>query len=126
MVRFGLIPEFIGRLPVVTTLAPLSKEDLLKILVEPKNAVTRQFAKLLAMEGVSLKFEDEALEALAQKASEKGTGARGLRSLIENLMVQIMFDIPSQKNITECMITADTVNGKSGPVLHRKSQRNTA
>ncbi len=126
LVRFGLIPEFIGRLPVVTTLAPLSKEDLLKILVEPKNAVTRQFAKLLAMEGVSLKFEDEALEALAQKASEKGTGARGLRSLIENLMVQIMFDIPSQKNITECIITADTVNGKSGPVLHRKSQRNTA
>ena len=123
LVHFGLIPEFIGRLPVVTTLAPLNKEDLLKILVEPKNALTRQYAKLLAMEGVSLKFEDGALEALAQKAGEKGTGARGLRSLIENLMVQIMFDIPSQKDIVECIITADTVNGKAGPVLRRKTTK---
>ena len=104
-------------MPVVTVLNPLSREDLLKILVEPRNAVTRQYAKLLAMEGVSLKFEQGALEALAEQASEKGTGARGLRSLIENLMVQIMFDLPSRKDIGECIITADTVNGKAGPVL---------
>ena len=85
--------------------------------MEPRNAVTRQYAKLLAMEGVSLKFEQGALEALAEQASEKGTGARGLRSLIENLMVQIMFDLPSRKDVGECIITADTVHGKSGPVL---------
>ena len=110
-VRFGLIPEFVGRLPVVTALEPLSKDDLLKILVEPKNAVTRQYAKLLAMENVKLTFEKSALERLAELASQKGTGARGLRSLIEKVMAGIMFSIPSETDVTECVITEDTVNG---------------
>ncbi len=111
LVRFGLIPEFIGRLPVVTALEPLSKEDLLKILVEPKNAVTRQYAKLMAMENIKLTFEKPALERLAELAYKKGTGARGLRSLIEKVMVNIMFDVPSMKNVKECIITAATVDG---------------
>ena len=111
MIHFGLIPEFIGRLPVVTALEPLSKEDLLRILTEPRNALTRQYAKLLAMEGVKLSFEKEALEAIAGKAFEKGTGARGLRSLIESIMIDVMFSVPSRKDVKECIITADTVSG---------------
>ena len=111
MIHFGLIPEFIGRLPVVTALEPLSKEDLLRILTEPRNALTRQYAKLLAMEGVNLSFEKEALEAIADKAFEKGTGARGLRSLIESIMIDVMYSIPSRKDVRECVITAATVAG---------------
>ena len=116
--KYGLIPEFIGRLPVITSLEPLTKEDLVKILVEPKNSITRQYEKLLAIEGVKLTFEKAALEALAQKAFEKGTGARGLRAIIEQMMVDIMFDLPSRTDVAECIITADTV--ESGvPVLKK-------
>ena len=111
MIHFGLIPEFIGRLPVVTALEPLSKEDLLRILTEPKNALTRQYAKLLAMEGVKLSFRKDALEAIADKAFEKGTGARGLRSLIESIMIDVMYSVPSRKDVKECIITAATVAG---------------
>ena len=112
LVKYGLIPEFIGRLPVITSLEPLTKEDLVKILVEPKNSITRQYEKLLAIEGVKLTFEKAALEALAQKAFEKGTGARGLRAIIEQMMVDIMFDLPSRTD------AADTV--ESGvPVLKK-------
>ena len=112
LVKYGLIPEFIGRLPVIT------KEDLVKILVEPKNSITRQYEKLLAIEGVKLTFEKAALEALAQKAFEKGTGARGLRAIIEQMMVDIMFDLPSRTDVAECIITTDTV--ESGvPVLKK-------
>ena len=123
LVRFGLIPEFIGRLPVVTALEPLSKEDLLKILVEPKNAVTRQYAKLLAMENVKLTFRDDALERLAELAYRKGTGARGLRSLIENVMVDIMFNVPSADGVLECIITADTVNGGEPQLVRAKKKK---
>ena len=118
LVKYGLIPEFIGRLPVITSLEPLTKEDLVKILVEPKNSITRQYEKLLAIEGVKLTFEKAALEALAQKDFEKGTGARGLRAIIEQMMVDIMFDLPSRTDVAECIITADTV--ESGvPVLKK-------
>lgn len=118
LVKYGLIPEFIGRLPVITSLEPLTKEDLVKILIEPKNSITRQYEKLLAIEGVKLTFEKAALEALAQKAFEKGTGARGLRAIIEQMMVDIMFDLPSRTDVAECIITADTV--ESGvPVLKK-------
>ena len=110
LVRYGLIPEFIGRLPVVTALEPLTKPDLVKILTEPKNALTRQYEKLLAYENVRLRFEPEALDALAEKAVQKGTGARGLRSIIESMMSSIMFDLPSiSGEIAECIITKDTV-----------------
>ena len=118
LVKYGLIPEFIGRLPVITSLEPLTKEDLVKILVEPKNSLTRQYEKLHAIEGVKLTFDKVALEALAQKAFEKGTGARGLRAIIEQMMVDIMFDLPSRTDVAECIITADTV--ESGvPVLKK-------
>ena len=109
LVRYGLIPEFIGRLPVVTALEPLTKPDLMKILTEPKNSLTRQYEKLLAYENVKLSFEPEALEALADKAVAKGTGARGLRSIIESMMSSIMFDLPSRNDIAECIITKNTV-----------------
>ena len=110
LVRYGLIPEFIGRLPVVTALEPLTKSDLVKILTEPKNSLTRQYEKLLAYENVRLEFEPEALDALAEKAVQKGTGARGLRSIIESMMSSIMFDLPSRSGeIAECIITKDTV-----------------
>ena len=120
-VRFGLIPEFVGRLPVVTALEPLSKDALLKILVEPKNAVTRQYAKLLAMDGVKLTFEQDALERLADLAAEKGTGARGLRSLIEKVMADIMFELPTATGVKECIITRATVDGGK-PTLIRDGE----
>ena len=122
LVRYGLIPEFIGRLPVVTSLEPLTKDDLMKILTEPKNALTRQYEKLLAYENVKLKFEKSALEALADKAVAKGTGARGLRSLIENMMSSIMFDLPSRTDVAECIITKDTVE-TGVPKLKKKSAK---
>jgi ATP-dependent Clp protease ATP-binding subunit ClpX len=119
LLKFGLIPEFVGRLPVLSSLTRLSKEDLMRILTEPRNALVRQYVKLLAMEGVTLRFETAALAALAEKAVAKGTGARGLRSLLEELMLDIMYSVPSDRNIRECLITADTVAGK-GPVLTLK------
>lgn len=117
LVRYGLIPEFIGRLPVVTALQPLTKDDLLRILVEPKNAVTRQFARLLQMENVKLTFEQGALEELAEQASRKGTGARGLRSLLESVMTDVMFDVPSRKDVRECVVTRETVLGGPAKLL---------
>ena len=119
LVRFGLIPEFVGRLPVLTTLEPLTKDALMQILTEPKNAVTRQFAKLMDMEGVKLTFRKDALEAIAEKAASKGTGARGLRSQLEKLMLEIMFRIPSEKNVAECIITAETVDGKDPELKYK-------
>ena len=118
LIRYGLIPEFIGRLPVVTSLEKLKKEDLMRILTVPKNSLVRQFEKLLAYEGVRLSFEQEALELLAEKAVRKGTGARGLRSLIENMMSHIMFDLPSRTDVAECIITAVTV--ETGIPKYRK------
>jgi ATP-dependent Clp protease ATP-binding subunit ClpX len=112
LLKFGLIPEFVGRLPVLSSLTRLSKEDLMRILTEPRNALVRQYEKLLAMEGVALRFEDAALAALAEKAVAKGTGARGLRSLLEELMLDIMYSVPSDRNVSECLITAGTVAGK--------------
>ncbi len=120
-IKFGFIPEFIGRLPVVTDLSPLKKEDLIRILTEPKNALIRQYIKLMEMENVKLMFQEEALSALADKAVLKGTGARGLRTILENLMLEIMYSVPSQTEISECVITADTVKGGE-PVLKKKSK----
>ncbi len=121
-IKFGFIPEFIGRMPIVADLAPLKKEDLMRILTEPKNALIRQYVKLMEMENVKLVFENEALSALADKAVVKGTGARGLRSILEELMLDIMYSVPSQTEISECVITADTVKG-SPPVLKKKTSR---
>ncbi len=109
LIKFGLIPEFIGRLPVVSSLQKLSEDDLVRILKEPKNALIKQYQKLMEMEGVALHFEDDAIRALAEKAVKKGTGARGLRSIIEELMLDIMFSVPSRNDVKECIITRETV-----------------
>ena len=115
LLKFGLIPEFIGRLPIVATLKELDKEALKKIVVEPKNALVKQYKKLLEIDGVELEFKDDALEAIVNKAIELKTGARGLRSIIEGIMTDIMFEIPSNDKITKCIITKETVENGSEP-----------
>ena len=117
LLKFGLIPEFIGRLPIVATLRDLDKNTLVKILQEPKNSLVKQYQKLFEIDGVELVFAREALEAIVDKAIERKTGARGLRSIIEEIMRDIMFDIPSNPNIEKCIITKDTVLGTSRPKI---------
>ncbi|ACI61015.1 TPA: ATP-dependent Clp protease ATP-binding subunit ClpX [Streptococcus pyogenes] len=115
--KFGLIPEFIGRLPVVAALEQLKTSDLIRILTEPRNALVKQYQALLSYDGVELEFDKAALEAIATKAIERKTGARGLRSIIEETMLDIMFEIPSQEDVTKVRITKAAVEGKSKPVL---------
>ena len=118
LLKFGLIPEFIGRLPIIATLQDLDKDALVKILVEPKNSLVRQYKKLFELDGVELIFEKEALEAIVDKAVERKTGARGLRSIIEEIMRDIMFDIPSNPNIEKCIVTKETVlEGKEPQII---------
>ena len=119
LIKFGLIPEFIGRLPVVSSLEKLKEDDLVKILTEPKNALIKQYQKLMEMENVKLIFEPNAIKALAERAVKKGTGARGLRALIEELMLEIMYSVPSREDVSECIVTKETV--KTGiPVVKTK------
>ena len=115
LLKFGLIPEFIGRLPIVATLKELDKQALIKILIEPKNSLIKQYQKLFEIDGVDLIFEQDALEAIVDKAIERKTGARGLRSIIEEIMRDIMFEIPSNPNIEKCIITKQTVLENKGP-----------
>ncbi|MCI9063059.1 MAG: ATP-dependent Clp protease ATP-binding subunit ClpX [Clostridia bacterium] len=115
LLRFGLIPEFIGRLPIVGTLKELDKEALSEILVKPKNSLVKQYKKLFEIDNVELEFKDEAIEAIVEKAIERNTGARGLRSIIEEIMTDIMFEIPSNRKISKCIITKDTVTGDGKP-----------
>ena len=115
LLKFGMIPEFIGRLPIIATLKDLDKEALIKITTEPKNALVKQYKKLFELDKVELEFEKEALEAIVEKAIERKTGARGLRSIIEEIMRDIMFEIPSNPNIEKCVITKDTVLNNAGP-----------
>ena len=115
LLKYGLIPEFIGRLPIIATLKDLDKEALIKIATEPKNALVKQYQKLLEMDDVMLEFKQEALEAIVDKAIERKTGARGLRSIIEEIMRDIMFEIPSTPNISKCRITKETVLDKKEP-----------
>ena len=117
LLKFGLIPEFVGRLPIIATLRELDRTALLKIVTEPKNALVKQYKKLFAMDNVELEFEEEALNAIVDKAIERNTGARGLRSIIEDVMRDIMFDIPSNPKIEKCIITKATVEGKEPPKL---------
>ena len=126
LLNFGFIPEFVGRLPVVTTLAELTEEQLVSILAEPKNALTKQFAKLLAMEGVDLEFTPDALAELAAQALKKGTGARALRSLIERLMLDVMYDVPESGNIVHVKVTRPVVIGESKPILRHKPEAEAA
>ena len=124
LLKFGLIPEFIGRLPIIATLKDLDREALIKIATEPKNALVKQYQKLLEMDNVELEFKKEALEAIVDKAIERKTGARGLRSIIEEIMRDIMFEIPSTPNISKCIITKDTVLNNAGPELIIEEKQN--
>lgn len=115
--RFGLIPEFIGRLPVLASLEPLSEDTLFQILTVPKNAIVKQYQKMLELDDVVLQFEEEALLEIAKEAIERKTGARGLRSIIENIMLDVMYELPSLDEVKECIITQDAVLGRSSPIL---------
>ncbi|WP_353092893.1 ATP-dependent Clp protease ATP-binding subunit ClpX [Tissierella praeacuta] len=129
LLKFGLIPEFVGRLPVIVTLEELDEETLVKILTEPKNALVKQYKELFTIDGVELEFEDEALLAIAKKAIERKTGARGLRSIIEETMLDIMYEIPSRDDIEKCVITKETIENKVEPTLvlsdRKKKSRST-
>jgi ATP-dependent Clp protease ATP-binding subunit ClpX len=116
LLKYGLIPEFIGRLPVIATLHSLDETALLNILTEPRNALVKQYKKLLMLEGVELEFEEEALKAVVTKAMERGTGARALRSIIEDVMLDIMFQLPGRQNISKCIITRDTILKTKEPI----------
>ena len=120
--KFGMIPEFLGRLPIIFTLKGLDKEMLVKILREPKNAILKQYQKLLALDEVKLDFDDSALEAIAEKAMEKDTGARALRAIIEEFMLDIMYEIPKDDNIGEVTITRAYIEGTGGPVIRLRGQ----
>ncbi len=124
LVRFGLIPEFVGRVPITVTLEGLDKAALVRILKEPKNALIKQYQKLFGFDDVNLKFEEDAIEAIANKAFEKKTGARGLRSIMENVLMDVMYRIPSDETIESCVITKETVEGNSAPLLiHQEVMR---
>jgi ATP-dependent Clp protease ATP-binding subunit ClpX len=126
LLKFGLIPEFIGRLPVIATLDELDANDLIRILVEPKDAIIKQYKKLFALENVNLKFTDGALKAVANLSMERKSGARGLRSILENTMLEIMYDIPSRNDIKECVINEDVVLKKEKPILIYETKSETA
>lgn len=117
LLKFGLIPEFIGRLPVLASLEQLNVEALVQILTEPKNALAKQYQKMLELDNVELEFEQEALNEIAKLAIERKTGARGLRSIIESIMLDVMFELPSRDDIVKCVITAETVTNKANPKL---------
>ncbi|MED2975359.1 ATP-dependent protease ATP-binding subunit ClpX [Bacillus swezeyi] len=117
LLRFGLIPEFIGRLPIIASLEPLDEKALVEILTKPKNALVKQYSKMLELDNVELVFEDEALTEIAKKAIERKTGARGLRSIIEGIMLDVMFDLPSREDIEKCVITGQTVTDGEPPRL---------
>jgi len=117
LLKYGLIPEFVGRLPVITSLEPLDEEALVRILSEPKNALVKQYQKLLEMDNVHLEFESDALKAIAAEAIKRNTGARGLRAIIESIMLDVMFDVPSRTDINHCLITKDAVQNKIVPTL---------
>ncbi|MCH5255068.1 MAG: ATP-dependent Clp protease ATP-binding subunit ClpX [Lachnospiraceae bacterium] len=122
LMKFGLIPEFVGRVPITVTLEGLDKAALIRILTEPKNALVKQYQKLFEFDEVKLQVEEEAVEAIADLAHARKTGARGLRSIMETVMMDIMYEIPSDDNIAECIVTKDAVEGKSGPLVHYRNR----
>ena len=126
LVKFGIIPELIGRLPVITTLQELDEDALVKILTEPKNAVVKQFTAMLGMDGVKLNITDDALRAIAKMAVARKTGARGLRSILERVLMQPMFDAPDKEDLAEIVIDADVVDGKKSPVEIMKESKKVA
>jgi ATP-dependent Clp protease ATP-binding subunit ClpX len=123
LVKYGMIPEIVGRLPVICSLDELSSDQLLQILTEPKNALTRQYKKLFQMEGVKLEFSDEALGAVVRMAQKRGTGARALRSVIEEAMLNIMYELPSRKDVSECLITEESIVSHAPPIYGNSKER---
>ena len=117
LLKYGLIPEFIGRLPVLVTLEELSKDALVRIITEPKNALIKQYRKLFAMDDVELEVTDDAVEAIAEQALERKTGARGLRGIMEKIMNNIMYELPSRDDVNKCIITRETVEAEKDPEL---------
>lgn len=117
LLKFGMIPEFVGRVPVIVTLDALNEDDLVRILTEPKNALIKQYQQMFLMDKVVLEFEDEAIRAVAREASKRKTGARGLRAVLEDKMLEIMYDLPSRSNIAKCVITEDVVVSNADPTL---------
>lgn len=126
LLSFGMIPEFIGRLPVVAALDPLSEDELMSILTDTKNALIKQYAKLLSIEGVSLNVTKDALRAMAEQAAKKGTGARALRSMLERIMLDVMYDIPSREDVAEVTVNRAVVEGKRQPTVRRKQDKDAA
>ena len=126
LIRFGMIPEFIGRLPVLSALDALTEEEMVEILTDTKNAMIKQYTKLFAMEGVRLSVTKDALKALAAQAVTKGTGARALRSMLERIMLEIMYDVPSREDIAEVTINRAVVEGKKLPLIRKKQDKDAA
>ncbi len=126
LLKYGLIPEFIGRLPVVATLDDLTEEDLVKILTQPRNAITRQYQRLFDLDGVALRFAPDALQSIAREAIHKGTGARGLRAILEQRMLDIMYTIPTLEDVKECIVNREVILKKAEPILVFEKQQETA
>ncbi|MFA5880803.1 MAG: ATP-dependent Clp protease ATP-binding subunit ClpX [Eubacteriales bacterium] len=130
LLKYGLIPEFVGRLPVIVTLEALDEKALVRILSEPKNALIKQYQKFFEMDGINLEFKEDALETISKEAMKRNTGARGLRSIIEDIMMDVMYEIPSRDDITKCTITKEVVNKKEQPILltveRKKKKEETA
>ncbi len=124
LLKIGLIPEFIGRLPIIATLEDLDHNALVRVLTEPRNAIIRQYQKLFALERVTLRFTDSAVNAIAKKAVTRKTGARGLRAILEEVMLELMYDIPSQTDIQECIVNEDVITGRSKPILIYSNEQN--
>ncbi len=123
LIKYGLIPEFVGRVPICVSLEGLDEDALTQVLTEPRNAITKQYKKLFEIDGVELEFEDDAIREIAHKAYEKKTGARGLRSILEGLMNDLMFEIPSDDSITKCVITKGAVTGEGAPLIVRNNEK---
>jgi ATP-dependent Clp protease ATP-binding subunit ClpX len=123
LLKYGLIPEFVGRVPIIVTLHSLDEDALVNILTEPRNALVKQFAKMFEFDGVHLEFEPEALRTIAKLAIERKTGARGLRAIIEEIMLNTMYDIPSRSDVEKCIITKDAILNRTDPILILSEQR---
>ena len=122
LLKYGFIPEFVGRFSIIATLDGLNEQDLVRILTEPRHALVKQYQRFFEMENVRLEFSPDSLQAIAEAALQKGTGARALRSILEEMMLDVMYEIPSQRHVTACRITRDVVEGKREPELIREFQ----